>query len=87
MTQNSNDDITMETLEIQITLETLDHLIIMVDGKLEKNCTNGKTFFYIKKLEKELSRKLTHLLAQISFSNNMQNTITVNLYRDQISPK
>ena len=28
MTQNSNDDITMETLEIQITLKTLDHLII-----------------------------------------------------------
>ena len=27
MTQNSNDDITMET-ENQITLETLDHLII-----------------------------------------------------------
>ena len=25
---NSNDDTTMETLEIQITLETLDHLII-----------------------------------------------------------
>ena len=25
---NSNDDITMETLENQITLETLDHLII-----------------------------------------------------------
>ena len=28
MKQNSNDDITMETLENQITLETLDHLII-----------------------------------------------------------
>ena len=28
MKQNSNDDITMETLESQITLETLDHLII-----------------------------------------------------------
>ena len=28
MTQNPNDDITMETLENQITLETLDHLII-----------------------------------------------------------
>ena len=27
MTQNSNDEITMETLENQITLETLDHLI------------------------------------------------------------
>ena len=26
--QNPNDDITMETLESQITLETLDHLII-----------------------------------------------------------
>ena len=28
MTQNRNDDIIMETLENQITLETLDHLII-----------------------------------------------------------
>ena len=28
MKQNSNDDITMETLENQITLEILDHLII-----------------------------------------------------------
>ena len=101
MTQNPNDDITMETLENQITLETLDHLIInaikeiryskkkrpdensifeylnktlenpdlnkqymesrlssmIVDGKLEKKCTNGQTSFYIKKLENELSRK------------------------------
>ena len=92
MTQNPNDDITMETLENQITLETLDHLIInavkeiryskkkrpdensifeylnkqymesrlssmIVDGKLEKKCTNGQTSFYIKKLENELSCK------------------------------
>ena len=101
MTQNPNDDITMEKLENQITLETLDHLIInaikeiryskkkrpdensifeylnktlenselskqyiesrlspmIVDGKLEKKCTNGQTSFYIKKLENELSRK------------------------------
>ena len=101
MTQNPNDNITMETLENQITLETLDHLIInaikeiryskkkrpdensifeylnktlenpdlnkqyiesrlssmIVDGKLEKKCTNGQTSFYIKKLENELSRK------------------------------
>ena len=28
MTQNPNDDIAIETLENQITLETLDHLII-----------------------------------------------------------
>ena len=28
MTQNPNDDITMETLENQITLEALDYLII-----------------------------------------------------------
>ena len=28
MTQNPNDNITMETLENQITLDTLDHLII-----------------------------------------------------------
>ena len=91
----------METVENQITLETLDHLIInaikeiryskkkrpdensifeylnktlenpdlnkqymesrlssmIVDGKLEKKCTNGQTSFYIKKLENELSRK------------------------------
>ena len=29
MTKNSNDDITMKTLENQITLETLGHLIII----------------------------------------------------------
>ena len=101
MMQNPNDDITMEKLENQITLETLDHLIInaikeiryskkkrpdensifeylhktlqnpdlskqyierrlssmIVEGKLEKKCTNGQTSFYIKKLENELSRK------------------------------
>ena len=96
MKQNSNDEITLETLENQITLETLDHLIIntikemgyskkkclnknsisilisilikllenpelskqdiesrllsmIVNGKLEKKCTNGETSFYIKK--------------------------------------
>ena len=101
----------METLENQITLETLDHLIInaikeiryskkkrpdensiseyfnktlenpdlnkqymesrlssmIVDGKLEKKCTNGQTSFYIKKLENELSRKTdTSILAEKS---------------------
>ena len=106
----------METLENQITLETLDHLIInaikeiryskkkrpdensifeylnktlknpdlkkryiesrlssmIVDGKLEKKCTNGQTSFYIKKLENELSRKTdTSILAEKSPSNNM----------------
>ena len=30
---------------------------MIVDGKLEKKCTNGQTSFYIKKLENELSRK------------------------------
>ena len=30
MTQNPNDDITMETPENQLTLETLDHLIINI---------------------------------------------------------
>ena len=90
----------METLENQITLETLDHLIInaikeiryskkkrpdensifeylnkqymesrlssmIVDGKLEKKCTNGQTSFYIKKLINELSRKTdTSIFAQ-----------------------
>ena len=111
MTQNSNDDITMETLENQMTLETLDHLIInaiksicyskktrldensifeylnktlqnselskqymesrlssmIVDGNLEKKCTNGQTSFYIKKLENELSLKTdTFILAHKS---------------------
>ena len=103
----------METLENQITLEILDHLIInainemryikkkcpdetsifeylnkilenpelskqhisrlpslIVDGKLEKKCTNGQTSFYIKKLENELA-KLIHVDTKISFSNNM----------------
>ena len=32
---NPNDDITMETLENQITLETLDHLIINVIKAME----------------------------------------------------
>ena len=30
---------------------------MIVDGKLEKKCTNGQASFYIKKLENELSRK------------------------------
>ena len=30
---------------------------MIVDGKLEKKCTNGQTSFYIKKLENELSCK------------------------------
>ena len=113
MTQNSNDDMTMGTLENQITLETLDHLIInaikeipydkkkrpdensifeylnktlenselskqyidsrlspmIVDGKLEKKCTNGQTSFYMEKLEDELSRKTdTSILAHKSLS-------------------
>ena len=40
---------------------------MIVDGKLEKKCTNGQTSFYIKKLEHELSRKTdTSILAQKS---------------------
>ena len=114
---NSNNDITMETLENQITLKTLYHLIInaikeiryskkkrpnensifeylnktlenpelskqyiesklssmIVDGKLEKKCTNGPISFYIKKLENELSRKTdTSILAQKSPSPNVE---------------
>ena len=101
----------METLENQMTLETLDHLVInaikeiryskkkrpdensifeylnktlenselskqyiesrlssmIVDGKLEKKCTNGQTSFYVKNLENELSRKTdTSILAHKS---------------------
>ena len=36
MTQNPNDDITMETLENQITIETLDHLIINATVRYNK---------------------------------------------------
>ena len=100
MRQNSNDNITMETLEKQIALETLDPSIInaikeiryskkkrldensifeylktlenpelnkqyieitlsslIIEGKLEKKCTNWQKSFYIKKLEIELSRR------------------------------
>ena len=99
MRQNPNDDIIMEKLENQISLETLDHLIInaikeihyckknrldensifeyfnktlqnpdlckqyiesrlssmIVDGKLEKKCTNGQTSFYIKNCKTDAS--------------------------------
>ena len=40
MTHNPNDDITMETLENQITLETLDHLII--NAAKEIRCSRKK---------------------------------------------
>ena len=52
---------------------------MIVDGKLEKKCTNGQTSFYIKKLENELSRK-THasILTQTSPSPIICNTVTVN---------
>ena len=40
---------------------------IIVDGKLEKKCTNGQRSFYIKKLENSLPHKTdTSLLAQKS---------------------
>ena len=40
---------------------------MIVDGKLEKICTNGETSFYISKLENKLSRKTdTPILAQRS---------------------
>ena len=40
---------------------------MIVDGKLEKKCTNGETSFYKKKLENELSRKTdTSILAHKS---------------------
>ena len=40
---------------------------MIVDGKLEKKCTNGQTSFYIKKLENELSCKTdTSILPQKS---------------------
>ena len=40
---------------------------MIVDGKLEKKCTNGQTSFYVKNLENELSRKTdTSILAHKS---------------------
>ena len=42
MTHNSNDDITMETLENQISLETLDHLIITLSKKYVKVRKNAQ---------------------------------------------
>ena len=47
MTQNPNDDITMETLENQITLETLDYLIINTTVRYNKIQYNKMR--YIKK--------------------------------------
>ena len=40
MTQDLNDDITMETLENQTTLETLDHLLINAIKQIR--CSNKK---------------------------------------------
>ena len=42
MTHNSNDDIAMETLENQISLETLDHLIITLSKKYVKVRKNAQ---------------------------------------------
>ena len=42
---------------------------MIVDGKLEKNCTNGQTSSHVKKLENDLSRKTdTSILAHKSSS-------------------
>ena len=53
MTQSPNDDITMETLENQITLETLDHLIINAIKELryirKKNPDENSIFEYLNK--------------------------------------
>ena len=53
MTQSPNDDITMETLENQITLETLDHLIINAIKELryirKKNPDENSIFEYLSK--------------------------------------
>ena len=47
MTQNPNDDIAIETLENQITLETLDHLIVNAIKEIcySKKNTQMKTPF------------------------------------------
>ena len=54
MTQIANDDITMETLENQITLETLDHLIINatkeIDYSKKKRPDENSIFEYLTKL-------------------------------------
>ena len=53
MTQSPNDDITMETLENQITLETLDHLIKNAIKELryirKKNPDENSIFEYLNK--------------------------------------
>ena len=46
---------------------------MIVDGELEKMCTNGQTSSYMKKLENELSQKTWYIYinTEISFSNSM----------------
>ena len=61
---------TFKTLEnSELTKQYIESRLssMMVDGKLEKKCTNGQISFYIKKLENELSRKTdTSILAHKS---------------------
>ena len=53
MTQNPNDDITMETIENLITLETLDHLIIIYIKEIryskKKSPDENSIFEYLNK--------------------------------------
>ena len=42
MTQNSNDDITMETLENQMTLETINHLTINAIKEIRYSAKNAQ---------------------------------------------
>ena len=61
MRQNSNDNITMETLEKQIALETLDPLIINAIKEIryskKKRLDENSIFEYLKTLENpELSK-------------------------------
>ena len=56
---------TLENLELSKPCIENRLSSMIVDGKLEKKCTNGQTSFYIKKLINELSRKTdTSIFAQ-----------------------
>ena len=66
MTQNSNDDITMETLENQITLGTLHHLIINAVKEIryskKKRPDENSSFEYLNKTSEnpELGKQYIH---------------------------
>ena len=70
MTQNPNDDITIETLENQITLDTLEYLIIIAIKKLryskKKRPDENCIFEYLSKTLENLELSKQYIESRLS---------------------